>query len=434
MPRADYTCYYISPIGEPSSDIRKNTDLVMSLLIYPALSQCGFSTENIVRSDQLHTMNIQEGVITHLEKDHLCVVDITGYNPNVMFEYGYRKGLGKALIAITSDDIIPIDIHADRIIRYDLKSPDALSKLPNTIDTIRRQVQSWISQGFFASDVSNDIADMSAKLAIIEKKLDDVLSRSSNIANYTESDLKVNEIVNRMGSPIAAFNYALHGRDVALVEALLPRLEATLPKARYIDEAVATAASIGSSVAASILKNEWSYITEELSVKQRYEELGAYVTFCNQHDCELENIDFVLAEANKLLEVADEEDEPAHFKAGVYNQINRICFGAYQTKKKSGINDSVLLDKAIDALQKAVELFPNEPAYYFNLATCFREKGDRSSAVTAIEKCLNLNSNDEGHLVLAYKIFEENEMGDKARKVKDKLQNINPLRASTLSL
>lgn len=429
----NYTCCFISPSGEPSSDIRKNADLVLSLLIYPALSQCGFSTEDIVRSDQLRTVNIQESIISHLERDHLCIVDITGFNPNVMFEYGYRRGSGKALIVITSDNNVRFDINADRIIHYDLKSPDALSKLPTTVDTIRRQVQSWINQGAFDSHFSNDISDMAARLSTIEKKLDDILSRPSIASSITtETDAKVNEIVNRMGSPIAAFNYALRGRDIALADALLPRLEVMFSKPRYIDEAVATAASIGSSVAASILKNEWKYITEEMSVKQRYEELGAYVSYCTRYDCEPEEIDFVLTEAQKLLEVADGVDDPYKFKAGLYNQINRINFGAYQTIKKSGTDTPAYLDNAIDALLKAVELAPDEPAYYFNLATCYREKGDSSSAVVAIEKCMDLNSDDDEHLVLAYIIYTENGMNDKAKKIKDKLHNKNPLRASTL--
>ena len=422
----EYTCFFVSPISQPETEIRKNSDLVKSLLLTPALTQCGFATERIIRSDELGTANIQEDMKAHLDNDELCVVDITGLNPNVMYEFGYRRGLGKALIVIADNETgTPFDISADRIVRYDLKSPEALKQLPSTIEALRKQVQDRISAGFVESNGS--IKEIAGRLTAIEKKLTDVLAGSMSVPNL-EDNSNVRDLIRQLGSPIAAFNYALRNRDAALAEALLPRLEKTLPKDRYLDEAVSSAASLGSSRAAAILKSEWVYISAQFSFQQQYEELSCYVSYCNLRDCEPDEIGFVLKEANRLLTIAEEDNQ----KAGIYNQINRISFGAYSTDEKYGRADERDLDRSIDALQTAIRLNPKEPSYFFNLATCFQKKGNQNGALEAIQNCMDLGSADEDHLSLAYRIFVKCGKKKEAQNVKEKLKLMNPLRAETL--
>ena len=96
----NYKCFFISPIGEPGSPERENSDLVMEELLIPALVECGFNQDNIKRSDQLHDPNIHEEMNNRLENDEICVADITGYNSNVMYELGYRHGLKKPIILL----------------------------------------------------------------------------------------------------------------------------------------------------------------------------------------------------------------------------------------------------------------------------------------------------------------------------------------------
>ena len=42
-----YTCFVISPIGDPGSEVRNMADDVLDYLIIPALRNCGFMPENI---------------------------------------------------------------------------------------------------------------------------------------------------------------------------------------------------------------------------------------------------------------------------------------------------------------------------------------------------------------------------------------------------
>ena len=94
-------------------------------------------------------------------------------------------------------------------------------------------------------------------------------------------------------------------------------------------------------------------------------------------------------------------------RAGLYNQKNRIYFGAYTTLEGKGEAHPEYLEEAVQALEKAIKLNDREPSYYYNLATCLRKRGDLDGAVTAISKCMELDSNDDDHLKLAYELYRE---------------------------
>ena len=102
----------------------------------------------------------------------------------------------------------------------------------------------------------------------------------------------------------------------------------------------------------------------------------------------------------------DEAPSPKD-RAGLYNQKNRLYFGAYTTLEAKGEVHPEYLETAIQALEKAIKLNGDEPSYYYNLATCQRKKGDLDAAVDAISKCMDLDSNDDDHLKLAYELYTE---------------------------
>lgn len=118
-------------------------------------------------------------------------------------------------------------------------------------------------------------------------------------------------------------------------------------------------------------------------------------------------------------------------RAGLYNQKNRIYFGAYTTLEGKGEVHPEYLEEAVQALEKAIKLNDREPSYYYNLATCLRKRGDLDGAVTAISKCMELDSNDDDHLKLAYELYREKK-DPRADHVLQKLQEVNPYLATLL--
>jgi hypothetical protein len=105
------------PIGKPGSDVRIRSDKLSKYIVDPVARElnCEF-----IRADQIP----QPGLITDQITDQLkmadvFVVDLTGLNPNVMYELGIRQALGKPCVIIADkDQELPFDVHAFRTIKY----------------------------------------------------------------------------------------------------------------------------------------------------------------------------------------------------------------------------------------------------------------------------------------------------------------------------
>ena len=430
MSTKDFSCFFITPIGAEDSLERKNMERVLRVLIQPVLLQCEFKSDSITVAHTITTPTITQPMLTHLESDDLCIADISGTNPNVMYELGYRKGLNKPVIIITSDkDILPFDIYDYRVITYDLSSIDTLLKAQ---EELRKQILYWKEQGFVKSEGSGSVSDILNKLKSIENKLDQTLANvGRGGGDDVVGNVSANKLIRELGSVISAFNYALRTRNIGLAESLLPRIEQQSDKNYYLDMAVSQVTAMGSTKAASILRAEWDYIKEKLSVKQQCEEVGALVSYCNMRDCEKENMAFLKGEIDRLLEIADSNEQ----KAGLYNQLNRLHYGIYATKEKNGESGTAHLVEAIDSLKEATRLDPKEASYFYNLAFCYRAMDNNEKAKDAISHCWELNKDDPkpdaDHLELAYELFRDTN-DPKAKDVMNLLTQKFPMKASTL--
>lgn len=125
-------CFLICPIGEKESDIRKHSDMVMKHLISPVCDSKGYE---LIRGDRINSTNkIDDDIIKHLEEDELSIADLTGCNPNVFYEAGYRTAKGKIIIYIAEEGTTtPFDINHIRTIFYDLKNLDSVEDFKNRL-------------------------------------------------------------------------------------------------------------------------------------------------------------------------------------------------------------------------------------------------------------------------------------------------------------
>jgi len=92
-------------------------DEVYRLLISPAVTQSGLS---VLRADEMSTSGfIVEQIRTAIQQSRLCIADITGANPNVMWEVGFASSGKKPLILIAeSSSKLPFDIAHQRVLIY----------------------------------------------------------------------------------------------------------------------------------------------------------------------------------------------------------------------------------------------------------------------------------------------------------------------------
>lgn len=106
-------CFVIMPFTALHSDILWGT-------MEPVIEEAGFLPH---RADRSHDLKqIIDDVILLLKEAGVVVADITGTNPNVMYELGYSHAIGKPTIIVCSigekeniEDKLPFDIKGMRI-------------------------------------------------------------------------------------------------------------------------------------------------------------------------------------------------------------------------------------------------------------------------------------------------------------------------------
>lgn len=117
-------CFLVSPIGESGSEIRARAGKLKNALIKPVADRLGLELIRI--DEELHCDIITDRIFRHLDTDALVIADLTGKNPNVFYEAGYRQKTGLPLILIQEKGgEIPFDVSGIQILMYSFDIVDA---------------------------------------------------------------------------------------------------------------------------------------------------------------------------------------------------------------------------------------------------------------------------------------------------------------------
>lgn len=129
-PESPKRCFIITPIGDENSDLRKKIDGVIDVL-REVLEKKGF---NLIVPHEISTLgSITNQIIIHLLCDDLVIANLTGLNPNVMYELAVRHNTGLPIITIAEKGTkLPFDIQDDRMINY-TNSLDGVAPLKRSI-------------------------------------------------------------------------------------------------------------------------------------------------------------------------------------------------------------------------------------------------------------------------------------------------------------
>lgn len=104
-------CFVIMPLSH-------ECDLIYRQLIKPAAETFGLT---VLRADEIYSPGIiTEQVKTAIRQSRICIADITGKNPNVLYEVAIAHTLGKPTVLLSQRaGQIPFDVAAYRILMYD---------------------------------------------------------------------------------------------------------------------------------------------------------------------------------------------------------------------------------------------------------------------------------------------------------------------------
>ncbi len=145
---------------------------------------------NPQRADfSLKGLEFRQHLHTHLDEADVCVCDITGTNPNVMYEIGYARAKQKKTIVIRqAHQDIPIDLQDkyvqtyadDALVDLSLYLESAVVKGIEAIMTKRASTQPAYEVSCFkdrdASDLGNAIAGASEHIEILETNVSTVVN------------------------------------------------------------------------------------------------------------------------------------------------------------------------------------------------------------------------------------------------------------------
>lgn len=112
-------CFIITPIGDSNSVIFRKAKGVIESVIRPVLQKNGFNDIKAAYEINISGM-ITTQIINRIIDDDLVIVNLTGNNPNVMYEMCLRHVVAKPIIHICENGtILPFDIKDSRTIFYE---------------------------------------------------------------------------------------------------------------------------------------------------------------------------------------------------------------------------------------------------------------------------------------------------------------------------
>jgi len=112
-------CFIITPIGNNDSQTRRNTDGLINTVLRPLLEN-DFDFKTIVAAHEINASgSINNQIMKKIIYDDLVIANLTGVNPNVMYEVAVRHATRKPIIHICEEGTkLPFDIIDQRTIFY----------------------------------------------------------------------------------------------------------------------------------------------------------------------------------------------------------------------------------------------------------------------------------------------------------------------------
>lgn len=132
----DSVCFFITPIGEDGSEVRKHSDMMLKHLLEPVAKEFNLK---VVRADRIDRAGlITQQIFEHLVRSKLCVADLSFGNPNAFYELGVRHVCKLPSVQIIrKGDKIPFDVAQGRTIVVDTSD---IYTIMDRVESARREL------------------------------------------------------------------------------------------------------------------------------------------------------------------------------------------------------------------------------------------------------------------------------------------------------
>ena len=111
-------CFIITPIGNENSDVFRKAKGVIESTIKPVLHEYGFNDIKPAYEINISGM-INTQIINRIIDDDLVIANLTGNNPNVMYELCLRHVVAKPIIHTSENGTsLPFDIKDNSTLFY----------------------------------------------------------------------------------------------------------------------------------------------------------------------------------------------------------------------------------------------------------------------------------------------------------------------------
>jgi hypothetical protein len=182
-------CFIISPLGLDKSEIRRKADGLILSVLKPILIDEGF---NVIAPHEIDAPgSITRQVIKHLLEDELVIANLTGLNPNVMYELAVRHSKRLPVVCVVErDTILPFDIATERTIFYDDDMAGVEDLKPKLIKAIEEATREKEPDNpvyrVVSESIMREVSPKNTSVYILER-LDELSSQISQLKNYNNS-------------------------------------------------------------------------------------------------------------------------------------------------------------------------------------------------------------------------------------------------------
>lgn len=175
-------CFIITPIGNENSDIFRKAKGVIESVIKPILEKYGF--DDIKPAYEIMESGmISNQIINRIINDDLVVANLTGNNPNVMYELAIRHGVAKPIIHICEKETgLPFDIKDSRTIFY---KDDMLG-----VQELQRDFDNFVEQTDYSKDYSDNPIFNALKSEFSVRGMNNKLYQKSDVEDMVDSHIK----------------------------------------------------------------------------------------------------------------------------------------------------------------------------------------------------------------------------------------------------